>query len=187
MERMRFPLGRWVLVFMLVSIALWATMIYGTLAHLRQLAGGLDPFDVRPFGYDSAQARTLLDALGESGRDFYARVQLWFDTVYPATYAVSRAIVMWWFTVPGRLTDAPVPLALRILLIVPSFATATFDYAENAEIGRMLAAGPNVHSDVIEAASRMTVLKSMVGVANETVVLVLAVIVGLRWRRGRRR
>ena len=53
----QFPSGRWVLAILLVSIVLWAAMVFGTLAHLRRLAGGLDPFDVRPFGYSTGQAR----------------------------------------------------------------------------------------------------------------------------------
>lgn len=183
MDRPEFVIGRWVLVVMLVSIALWAVMIYGTLAHLRQLAGGLDPFDVRPFGYSTAQARTLLDALGDGGRDFYARVQLRLDEIYPATYALSRGLVMWWFTSSGRLRAAPIPMYLRVVLLAPSVFTAGFDYAENVQIGRMLAAGPGVDSAVIEMASRMTQLKSLIGAANETCVLVLAGIVAMRWRR----
>src|ERR1700674_2988609 len=95
--------GRCVLVILTASIALWAVMVFGTLAHLRQLAGGIDPFDVRPLGYSTAQARALLDALGEAGRDFYANVQLRIDAIYPATYALSRALLLWWVTALGRL------------------------------------------------------------------------------------
>jgi hypothetical protein len=43
----RFPSGRPVVAVLLASVALWAVMVFGTLAHLRALAGGLDPFDVR--------------------------------------------------------------------------------------------------------------------------------------------
>jgi hypothetical protein len=86
----QFPSGRWVLAIMLLSIALWAIMVFGTLAHLRRLAGGFDPFDVRPFGYSAGEARLLLDVLGDTGRDFYARVQLRLDVLYPAIYALGE-------------------------------------------------------------------------------------------------
>ena len=64
-------------------------------------------------------------------------------------------------------------------------AAAAFDYAENIQIARMLAAGSGVETAVIEAASRMTVLKLLFSSASETCVIVLAVIAGLRWRRRR--
>ena len=179
--------GRWVLFIMLASIALWAVMVFGTLAHLRQLAGGIDPFDVRPLGYGTAQARALLDALGDAGRDFYARVQLRVDTIYPASYALSRALVLWWVTEPGRLRAAPIPIMLRVLLLCPSLAAAGFDYAENVFIGRMLAAGPAIDSAVIESASQMTQVKSLISSLNEMLVIFLAVLAALRWRRRRER
>ena len=181
----QFPSGRWVLAILLVSIVLWAAMVFGTLAHLRRLAGGLDPFDVRPFGYSTGQARLLLDALGDAGREFYARVQLRLDAVYPAIYALSRGLMLWWLTVPGRLRTAPIVLQLRIILAGMPAAAAAFDYAENIQIARMLATGSGVETAVIEAASRMTVLKSLFSSASETCVIVLAVIAGLRWRRRR--
>jgi len=183
MDQTRFPLGRFVLAILLVSIALWAVMIYGTLPHLRQLAGGIEPFDVRPFGYSVPLARALLDALGESGRDFYARVQLRIDLIYPATYALSRGGIMWWLTEPGRLRDTAIPLPIRIALLVLPLAAAVFDYGENIQIGRMLSAGPNVDAAVIETASRLTIVKSMCGAASEIAVLALAAVVFLRWRR----
>lgn len=178
--------GRWVLAILLVSIALWAVMVFGTLAHLRRLADGLDPFDVRPFGYSVGEARLLLDALGDAGRDFYARVQLRLDALYPATYALSRGLMLWWLTAPGRLRAAPIALPLRIIFVGMPAAAAAFDYAENLQIGRMLAAGSSIDSSVIEAASRMTVFKSVMSSITETCVIVLAIIAGLRWRRRRR-
>jgi hypothetical protein len=64
-------------------------------------------------------------------------------------------------------------------------AAATFDYAENLQIGRILAAGPSVDLSVVEAASRMTVPKSLASSVTETCLIALAVIAGLRWRRRR--
>jgi hypothetical protein len=181
----QFPSGRWVLAILLVSVALWAVMVFGTLAHLRRLAGGLDPFDVRPLGYGTGEARLLLDALGDAGRGFYARVQLRLDAVYPASYALSRGLLLWWLTARGRLRAAPIALQLRIILAGIPAAAAAFDYGENIQIARMLAAGSNIESTVIEAASRMTVLKSLFSSVSETCAIVLAVIAGVRWQRRR--
>src|ERR1700739_732368 len=36
---------------LVASGLLWAVMFFGSLAHLTRLAGGLTPFDIRPWGY----------------------------------------------------------------------------------------------------------------------------------------
>ena len=82
--------------------------------------------------------------LGDAGRAYYADVQLALDTIYPATYALSRALAIWWLTMPGRLRAAPLAPAIRWILLVPPVAAAGFDYWENSLIGKMLVAGPAV-------------------------------------------
>src|SRR5437867_4830646 len=112
----RYPRSGHVFVAMAVSIALWAVMVFGPLAYLRRIAGGLEPFDLRPFGYDVGEARALLAALSQIGRDYYANVQLSLDTAYPATYALSRGLLLWWLTMPGRLADHAISLRARAVL-----------------------------------------------------------------------
>src|SRR5437016_5747072 len=92
----QFPRSGHVFVLMLVSIALWAVMVFGPLAYLRRTAGGLEPFDLRPFGYTVEDARALLFALSQVGRDYYANVQLSLDNAYPTTFALSRAMLLLW-------------------------------------------------------------------------------------------
>src|SRR4051812_19189054 len=108
-----FPPNGYVVVSLALSIALWAVMVFVTLAYLRRIAGGLEPFDLRPFGYDVEEARAFLIALSPIGRDYYANVQLSLDTAYPFTYALSRGLLLWWLTVPGRVATLPVPPAAR--------------------------------------------------------------------------
>jgi hypothetical protein len=176
--------GRWVLAIFFVSISFWAVMAFGTLAHLRQIASGLEPFDVRPFGYSVDEARNLLDALSEPGRTFYSRVQLWLDTFYPATYAISRSLILLWLTKRGRLASVATPPWLRAALLILPIMVAFFDYAENVLIGRMIAKGSGIDSEVIVLASRMTELKSLTTFVTETVMVVLGLVVLLRWWRG---
>jgi hypothetical protein len=42
---------------LIASGLLWAVMFFGPLAHLRHLAGGLTPFDIRPRGYSFAETK----------------------------------------------------------------------------------------------------------------------------------
>jgi hypothetical protein len=182
---MRLLSGRVVLGLLAVSMALWAVMVFGTLAHLSDVAEGAQPFDLRPLGYSVGEARSLLTMLGEVGRAYYADVQLVIDTVYPATYARSRALAIWWLTMPGRLRAVPVSPVLRWSLIVPPIAAAAFDYRENSLIAKMLSAGPSVADEIVSSASTATQLKSVAGVLAEFTMVGLAVVVFVRWwRRG---
>ena len=181
----RFPSGRLVIVVLILSIALWAAMVLGTLARVQALAGGLTPFDLRPFGYDHADAVKLLTALGEQGRDFYARVQLRLDAVYPALYAISRALAIWWLTQPGRIAGRTVPLGLRVALLIAPALTMVFDYRENAGIAAMLAAGAAADAGLVAAASLTTQIKSLAGTLTELTAIILAATAVIGWWRRR--
>lgn len=182
---MRFPSGRLVLGLLGLSIALWAAMVFGTLAHLSAAAEGAQPFDLRPLGYSLGEARALLTMLGEADRAYYADVQIALDTVYPATYALSRALAILWLTMPGRLRTEPLAPAIRWILSVPPVAAAGFDYWENSLIAKMLAAGPTVSDDLVRMASMATQMKSIAGVLAELTMVGFALVVFVRWWRSR--
>ena len=182
----QFPRTVHVAVALIVSFILWGMMVFGTLAYLRRVAGGLEPFDLRPFGYTPEEARALLHALSSIGRAYYADVQLQLDTAYPALYALSRALLLFWVTAPGRTAERPFPLAARLALLALPLATAWFDYFENEGIAAMLAAGPQASDELIERTSFWTRAKSLVGLATELACVTLAAIAFLRWRHRRR-
>lgn len=182
---MRFFSGRLVLGLLGLSIALWAVMVFGTLAHLSAAAEGAQPFDLRPLGYSLGEARALLTMLGEAGRAYYADVQLALDTVYPATYALSRALAILWLTMPGRLRTESLAPVIRWILIVPPVAAAGFDYWENLLIAEMLAAGPTVSDDLVRMASMATQMKSIAGALAELTMVGFALVVFVRRRRSR--
>ena len=135
-DRNAYPRSGHVFVALVLSIALWAVMVFWSLAYLRRIAGGLEPFDLRPFGYDIGEARALLAALSQLGRDYYLNTQLSLDNAFPATYALSRVLLLLWLTIPGRLADHPIPLLARLALLVLPVATAAYDYVENDAHGR---------------------------------------------------
>ena len=179
----RFPSGGLVLALLALSIVLWLVMVFGTLAHLTAAAEGAQPFDLRPLGYNVGEARSLLAMLGESGRAYYAGVQLALDTVYPATYALSRALAIVWLLQPGRVRREPLAPVVRWMAAAPPVAAAGFDYWENALIGKMLAAGPAVADDLVRTASLATQLKSIAGAISEVTMIGLALAALLRrWR-----
>ena len=89
----QFPRTAHVVVALIVSFALWGVMVFWTLAYLRRTAGGLEPFDLRPFGYTPEEARKLLYALSSVGRKYYADVQLQLDTAFPAALRPGQNLI----------------------------------------------------------------------------------------------
>jgi hypothetical protein len=181
----QFPRTAHVVVALIISFALLGLMVFWTLAYLRRTAGGLEPFDLRPFGYTPDEARALLYALSNIGRNYYAHVQLQLDTAYPAVYALSRGLLLLWLTAPGRTAARPLPLPARLALLILPLATAWFDYFENEGIAAMLAAGPQAGDELIERTSFWTQAKSVAGLATELLCVILAAIAFVRWRHQR--
>ena len=181
----QFPRTAHVLVALIVSFALWGVMVFWTLAYLRRTAGGLEPFDLRPFGYTPEEARNLLYALSSIGRKYYADVQLQLDTAFPAVYALSRGLLLFWVTAPGRTATRPLPLPARLSLLILPLATAWFDYFENEGIAAMLAADQRASDELIERTSFWTRVKSLAALATEFVCVMLAAIAFVRWRHRR--
>jgi hypothetical protein len=112
-------------------------------------------------------------------------VQLQLDTAYPALYAISRGLLLFWLTAPGRTAARPLPLPARLALLVLPLATAWFDYFENEGIAAMLAAGPQAGDELIERTNSWTRAKSIAGLATELVCVILAAIAFVRWRHQR--
>jgi len=181
----QFPRTAHVVVALLVSFALWGVMMFWTFAYLRRTAGGLEPFDLRPFGYTPEEARALLYALSDVGRTYYANVQLQLDTAFPALYALSRGLLLLWVTAPSRTATRPLPLLARLALLILPLVTAWFDYFENEGITAMLAAGPQAGDELIERTSFWTRAKSLAALATELVCVMLAAIAFVRWRHRR--
>lgn len=169
---MRRPLF-WVLFALMVGV--YGAMLFWTLPQLQALSGGLLPFDLRPGGYDLAEAQALMSALGAEGRGYYLGVQQTLDSAYPALYAVVMVLAfralapLWW----GR--------ALGLLAV----AGAGFDYLENARVAVMLRLSPEgVTEAMVAAASQATMLKSVtVAAALVALSVLLARAGGRRWWR----
>jgi hypothetical protein len=180
----RVSFGWLVIAALAVNLALYAAMLFGTLAHLAEMAEGAGPFDLRPLGYTVGDARALLALLGEEGRAYYASVQLALDSIYPATYALSRGLLLWWLTMPGR-TASPMARGWRIAMLVLPLSAMAFDYFENARIAAMLVRGAGVDPGLVASASLATQAKSLLTLLTEALVVVLGARALLHWRRMR--
>jgi hypothetical protein len=157
-----------------VTLAVYGAMAAWSIPRIAAEAGGIEPFDLRLFGYTEADARAFLGSLSDAGRAFYARVQHGIDILFPGLLALSLILCF------DRLVPAQGP---RLALSLLALATMAADYRENALVARMLAMAPEaVPAEFIARASLATQVKSGV-VTLALTALILALF--LRWRRGR--
>ena len=175
-----FPSGRLVVALLVLSIALWAVLSFVTVPHLQQLAGGLPPFDARLRGYGYEEARALLLALGVEGRAYYLSPELVLDAIFPPLYAAFGVLALWWLTMPGRLRDGAVPMALRVTLVAFPVAELVFDGVENVCIARMIWRWPDLSPGLVSVASLATRLKFVAAALTLISLVVLAAAVAAR-------
>jgi hypothetical protein len=146
-----------------VGLALTAALdlfeIRHTIPALKRMAGGLRIFDMRPGGYDFAEAQHYLEALGESGRAFYATWHLPADVLLASVEGLALLLAGLWLTRAGGAIPDVARRQLRTVLVVLPMATAALDLTENACIALMLAGWPHLDAGGVALASAATVIK----------------------------
>ncbi len=147
--------GRTVLGLFVVTQIVYLVMILITLPHLRELSGGMDPFDMMPGGYDVDYAHRFLAAIGAAGRSFYLTRQIPLDLIYPGLFAISFALIWRWLL--AKATNRPGRLAA--VMFLPLLAGLA-DYGENACIIAMAIKFPDLPDLLVAVASTLTIIKS---------------------------
>ena len=169
----RISLGWLALCCFVASAALFGFILSVTFPKLRQFSGGLDPFDSRFWGYSPSEAQTLLVALGASGREYYANVQLWFDTFYPASYGLSRALCLYWLALPLRATRHGLAVPVKVYLVALPCVVMILDWSENAAISTMLTTWRQLDANQVAGASQLSFLKSVGTMITDTMLLLM--------------
>ena len=162
------------------TLAVYLIMVAWTLPMISAGAGGLAPFDLRPTGYTFDEAKAFLSALTPDASAFYRDVQHRLDLFFPGLLGVTV-----YFAIAGLL---PARLGRwRFVLPLPVALAALFDWAENAAVSRMLAAGAEgITPELVAEASRWSVLKAGASTIAYTALLALLVFKGVVWLRRRR-
>jgi len=149
------PTGKVVIASLVLAHLVYALMLGYTIPRLVELSAGLPIFDMSPSGYSYDQALALLGALGESGREFYL-IQLGLDLFYPALFGFSFFALFKWLLHENAIqVDAWHKIATLPIL------AALFDYAENVSVYRMLVAYPDLTESMVDTASKLTIVKSV--------------------------
>ena len=152
----------------------YAIMLLGTLPAISEGAAGLIPFDMRPFGYSTADAQTFLDSLTDDARASYLGPQRLLDSVFPALYGLSLI---------GAFRVLIANRSLRRALILVAVCAALADYVENIRVARMLLHDGLVPATLVSAASQATVIKSVLNTITTVSLFIAAgIAVVSKWK-----
>lgn len=147
--------GKAVLGFFIPAMAVYALMLLVTIPMVEQHAPGMKLFDLSPTGYSHHYAMSLLNALGDGGRNSYLYRQLPLDFIYPGLFAISCCLMLSWLFSKSFKPES----GIFYLCLVP-VAAGLFDYLENICIVRILVSYPHVTELNVTLASTMTIFKS---------------------------
>lgn len=148
--------GRNVLIFLVLAMSVYSTMIIYTIPGVKKYAPHMELFDLSPMGYTFSYSMRLLEALGVAGRDTYLYTQLPLDFVYPALFAISFCLLMAWVISKGRTRN----LGVYYVCVLP-IVVGILDYLENIQIILMIRAYPDITERQVMLASVTTVGKSV--------------------------
>lgn len=153
-------------------VLVYCIMVLWSLPVIMKDANGLMPFDLRPSGYTTDEARAFLSALSENGRTHYMGVQHKLDTLYPGLMALSL-ILAYLLVFPTKWAAG-----FSVLAVL----AAVFDWSENSAVADLLRLGADgIDEEVVSVAALFTMLKS--GFVTVALTILLAGVAGMIWRR----
>ena len=147
--------GRVVLILIILTMAVFSLMLLYTIPKVESFAPGMTLFDMSPSGYSYQQAISLLESLGEVGRNVYLSQQLPADFVYPGLFAISYSLLLTWLFAKSFEPNSKI----FFLVLVPVLG-GLFDYLENIGIVLMINAFPDISQELVGVVSTFTLLKS---------------------------
>ncbi len=159
--------GELVILLFVVTSILYTIMLTMTIPQVMSYSGGMKLLDMIPTGYDAAYVGTLLNALGEKGRDAYLFNQIPVDMVYPLFFGVSYCLIFAYILkILGKVDSK-----LFYICFLPLLA-GLFDYCENIGIITLLNTWPDNSTLLAQLTSVFSVLKS----ALTTIYFILLII-----------
>ena len=148
--------GRTVFILFIMTMAIYLLMLLYSIPMVESFAPNTALFDLSPSGYSYSHAMSLLEELGNEGRQFYISRQLPLDFIYPGLFAVSYTLLLiWLFSKSVKDTSK-----IFYLAFIPALG-GLFDYMENIYIIRMINSFPDLSARLVQVASTFTLLKSI--------------------------
>ena len=148
--------GKTVLILFTMTMAIYLLMLLYSIPLVESFAPNTALFDLSPSGYSYQHALSLLEELGNEGRQIYLSRQLPLDFIYPGLFGFSYTLMLFWLF-SKSVKDAS---RLFYLAFIPALG-GLFDYLENFFIIRMINAFPDLSPGLVQVASTFTLLKSI--------------------------
>ena len=147
--------GKTILLLFGAAGLIYFIMLFVTIPGIMEYSGGMKILDMKPGGYNHAYVNSLLDNLGDKGRNVYLFNQIPLDMIFPLLFGISGCLIIAWFLKKLGKSDS----ILFYLSYFPLLA-AFFDYMENIGIITILNLYPNnsIHFSIIT--NVFSVLKS---------------------------
>ncbi len=167
--------GRKVLLLFILTNILYIMMLSITIPKVMSFAGGMKLLDMMPTGYSADYVNSLLNALGEEGRNAYLFNQLPVDMLYPILFAVTYCLVLAFFLNKlGKLDSYPFYFCL-----LPLFS-GFFDYCENIGIINILNSYPTNSNTLTLTTNIFSILKSFSTTLYFIILTITLIVLGAR-------
>jgi len=159
-ERIDKGLKPWhVITFLAIAVGLGAIMGLSTVPHIRDIAPGVQIFDLHFAGYHYEEALEILAALGEEGRSYYGAPHLILDTLFLPFLFLGVASLFLWLTRPGQRFAVPLHENIRLVVVALAFVGMIADLVENIGVWIILATADEPSTGVVALSGIFTGVK----------------------------
>lgn len=148
--------GKIVSILFTLTMAIYLLLFFYSIPMVESFAPNTALFDLSPSGYSYQHALSLLEELGNEGRQIYLSLQLPLDFVYPGLFAISYTLLLIWLFSKSLKNKS----RIFYLAFIPALG-GLFDYLENIYIIRMINSFPDLSPKLVQVASTFTLLKSV--------------------------
>ena len=165
--------GKKILFLFILTNIIYAIMLTITIPKVMSFSGGMKLLDMMPTGYSVEYVNSLLNTLGEKGRDAYLFNQLPIDMIYPYLFGVSYCLILAYFL--NKL--GKIESYLFYLTFLPLFS-GLFDCFENIGIITMLNSYPDNSIILTLITNVFSVLKSSFTTIYFIILIIILIVFG---------
>lgn len=167
--------GSRILILFFLTGLIYTIMLTVTIPMVMSHSGGLKILDLMPTGYDYTYVKSLLDALGEKGRNIYLYRQIPLDLLFPSLLGITFCLIFAYFLRYLNKLDSK----WYYLVFLPLLA-GLFDYLENTGFISLLISYPVIPEWLVILSNIFSILKSSFSTLFYTTLLILMIIAGVK-------
>jgi hypothetical protein len=166
--------GKKVLILFILTNIVYAIMLTITIPKVMNFSEGMKLLDMIPTGYNVEYVNSLLNTLGEQGRDTYLFNQIPIDMIYPLLFGTSYCLILAYIL--NKLEK--LKGNFFYLCLLPLFS-GLFDYFENIGIITMLNSYPDNSILLTQITNVFSILKSTFTTIYFIILIIFIIAFGL--------